>query len=146
MLGNIVNWEKISKIVKKRKILLIEDSADTIGATYKKKSTGYKADISITSFYGSHIINCAGNGGMVCFNNKEQYIKAKLLRSWGRSSSLYDEKSEKIVDSLDKEEDIVKRMDYEIELEALKYVLEKFRNELREKIKAYMTGNLWESR
>jgi CDP-6-deoxy-D-xylo-4-hexulose-3-dehydrase len=54
------------------------------------------ADISITSFYGSHIINCAGNGGMVCFNDKKIYEKAKLLRSWGRSSSLYDEKSEKI--------------------------------------------------
>ena len=33
---------------------------------------------------------------MVCFNNKKLYEKAKLLRSWGRSSSLYDEKSEKI--------------------------------------------------
>ena len=96
LLGNIVNWEKISKIIKKKNILLIEDSADTIGATYKKKSTGYKADISITSFYGSHIMNCAGNGGMVCFNDKKQYLKSKLLRSWGRSSSLYDEKSEKI--------------------------------------------------
>ena len=62
----------------------------------KGKSTGYHADISITSFYGSHIMNCAGNGGMVCFNNKKHYLKAKLLRSWGRSSSLYDEKSEKI--------------------------------------------------
>jgi len=96
LLGNIVNWEKISKLLKKKNILIIEDSADTIGATYKKKSTGYHADISITSFYGSHIMNCAGNGGMVCFNNKENYIKAKLLRSWGRSSSLYDEKSERI--------------------------------------------------
>tara|TARA_X000000950_G_C13819716_1_gene621368 strand:- start:155 stop:883 length:729 start_codon:yes stop_codon:yes gene_type:complete len=67
-----------------------------LGATYKNKSTGYHADISITSFYGSHIINCAGNGGMVCFNDKKKYIEAKLLRSWGRSSSLFDEKSEKI--------------------------------------------------
>ena len=33
---------------------------------------------------------------MVCFNDKKKYIKAKLLRSWGRSSSLFDEKSEKI--------------------------------------------------
>ena len=96
LLGNIVNWDKVSKILKKKKILIIEDSADTIGATYKKKSTGHHADISITSFYGSHIMNCAGNGGMVCFNNKNQYLRAKLLRSWGRSSSLYDEKSEKI--------------------------------------------------
>jgi len=96
LMGNIVNWEKLAPILKKRGILIIEDSADTLGATHKNKSTGHFADISITSFYGSHIINCAGNGGMVCFNDKKQYIKAKLLRSWGRSSSLFDEKSEKI--------------------------------------------------
>ncbi len=96
LMGNIVNWEKIAPMLKKRGILIIEDSADTLGATYKNKPTGHYADISITSFYGSHIINCAGNGGMVCFNDKKKYIKAKLLRSWGRSSSLFDEKSEKI--------------------------------------------------
>ena len=33
---------------------------------------------------------------MVCFNDKKLYEKAKLLRSWGRSSSLYDENSEKL--------------------------------------------------
>ena len=33
---------------------------------------------------------------MVCFNDEKLYKKAKLLRSWGRSSSLYDENSEKI--------------------------------------------------
>ena len=96
LMGNIVNWKRLSPMLKKRNILIIEDSADTLGATYQGKSTGHYADISITSFYGSHIINCAGNGGIVCFNNKNQYLKAKLLRSWGRSSSLYDENSEKI--------------------------------------------------
>jgi len=96
LMGNIVNWQKISPMLKKRGILIVEDSADTLGATYKNKSTGKYADISITSFYGSHIINCAGNGGMVCFNDKKKYLKAKLLRSWGRSSSLFDERSERI--------------------------------------------------
>ena len=96
LMGNIVNWQRLSKILKKNNIIIVEDSADTLGATYNGKSTGHFADISITSFYGSHIINCAGNGGMVCFNNKKLYLKAKLLRSWGRSSSLFDENSEKI--------------------------------------------------
>ena len=96
LLGNLVNWKKIYPYLKKRGIVIIEDSADTLGSKIKNKSSGIYSDISITSFYGSHIINCAGNGGMVCFNNNNQYLKAKLLRSWGRSSSLYDENSEKI--------------------------------------------------
>ena len=96
LLGNLVNWKKIKGYLKNKNILIIEDSADTIGSRIDDKPSSIYSDISITSFYGSHIINCAGNGGMVCFNNKKLYLKSKLLRSWGRSSSLYDEKSEKI--------------------------------------------------
>ena len=96
LIGNLVNWKKIYKILKKKKIIIIEDSADTLGATLDNRSISRYTDVSITSFYGSHIINCAGNGGIVCFNDKNTYNKAKLLRSWGRSSSLFDDKSEKI--------------------------------------------------
>ena len=96
LMGNICDWEKIRDLANKYNLVVIEDSADTIGATLKGKLTGSYTDISITSFYGSHIINCAGNGGAVAFNNQKYYEKAKLLRSWGRSSSLFDEKSESI--------------------------------------------------
>ena len=96
LMGNLVNFQKLYPILKKNKIIIIEDSADTLGAIHNKKLPGIYTDISATSFYGSHIINCAGNGGMVCFNDKKLYEEAKLLRSWGRSSSLYDENSEKI--------------------------------------------------
>ena len=98
LLGNLPNWLKIRSLVKKynKKIIIIEDSADCLGSKYLKKSTGYYSDVSITSFYGSHIINCAGNGGYIGVNKKNLYNKMKLLRSWGRSSSLFDEKSERI--------------------------------------------------
>ena len=36
LMGNIVDWEKIYPILKKNKIIILEDSADTLGATYKK--------------------------------------------------------------------------------------------------------------
>lgn len=98
LLGNLPNWLKIKKIIKSfnKNIIIIEDSADCLGSKYNKKSSGHYSDISITSFYGSHIINCAGNGGFIGVNNKKLHNKIKLLRSWGRSSSLFDEKSEKI--------------------------------------------------
>ena len=100
LLGNLPNWKKIRLIARKHKLIIIEDSADALGSTINGLSSGLYTDISITSFYGSHVINCAGNGGMVCFNNKKIYNDAKLLRSWGRSSSLFDEKSEKIENRL----------------------------------------------
>ena len=61
--------------------------------------------MSITSFYGSHIINCAGNGGALAINDEKVMARAKLLRSWGRSSSLYDEQSEAIENRFDVELD-----------------------------------------
>ena len=96
LMGNICRWDKIREIADKYDLIVIEDSADTLGATYKNKSSGSYSDMSITSFYGSHIINCAGNGGALMINDDKVTEEAKLLRSWGRSSSLYDEKSEAI--------------------------------------------------
>lgn len=96
LIGNLPDWKKISNIAKKYNLFVIEDSADTLGAKINGKSSGTYSDISITSFYGSHIINGAGNGGMLCINNKKIYEKSLLLRSWGRSSSLFIEGSEKI--------------------------------------------------
>lgn len=96
LMGNICNWKIIADIAKKYNLKVIEDSADTLGGTIFERSSGSYSDWSITSFYGSHIINCAGNGGMLCVNDESIYKKAKLLRSWGRSSSLFDDQSEKI--------------------------------------------------
>ena len=88
LIGNIPDWKKIKSIAKKNKIKIIEDSADTLGAKINNKPTGIYSDISIASFYGSHIISCAGNGGMFLTNNKKYYERAKVLRSWGRMSTL----------------------------------------------------------
>tara|TARA_A100001011_G_scaffold272949_1_gene282263 strand:- start:16527 stop:17720 length:1194 start_codon:yes stop_codon:yes gene_type:complete len=88
LIGNIPEWKKIRQISNKYKIKVIEDSADTLGASIGGKPTGHYSDISITSFYGSHIISCAGNGGMLMTNDKKLFEKAKVLRSWGRMSSL----------------------------------------------------------
>lgn len=96
LMGNICNWPKIRSIADKYNLKVIEDSADTLGATIDNKSSGFYSDMSITSFYGSHIINCAGNGGALAVNDNKVMERAKLLRSWGRSSSLFDEQSEKI--------------------------------------------------
>ena len=88
LIGNIPDWKKIRKIANKYKLMIIEDSADTLGGMVDGKSTGIYSDISITSFYGSHIISCAGNGGMFLTNNKDFFSRAKVLRSWGRMSTV----------------------------------------------------------
>jgi len=91
LLGNIAEWKKIYKIAKKYNLKIIEDSADTIGYTVNKKNLGAYSDITTNSFYASHIINGAGTGGIVCFNDYKLYERAKLLRGWGRSSAVFNE-------------------------------------------------------
>ena len=97
LIGNIPDWDVIRSIADQNSLKVIEDSADTLGATLRGQSTGARSDISTTSFYGSHIINCAGNGGFIGINDPEMARRLFLLRSWGRSSSLFArEKSEQI--------------------------------------------------
>ena len=100
LIGNVPDWRKIKILAKKYKLKIIEDSADTLGAKINNKPTAIYSDISITSFYGSHIISCAGNGGMFLTNDKKTYDRAKVLRSWGRMSTLIKD-SENINKRLD---------------------------------------------
>jgi CDP-6-deoxy-D-xylo-4-hexulose-3-dehydrase len=95
LIGNLPDWKILREIADKHNLFVLEDSADTLGAEIGGASSGRYTDMSTTSFYGSHIINCAGNGGMLCVNTPEYFDRGRLLRSWGRSSSLFVE-SEKI--------------------------------------------------
>ena len=91
LLGNVPNMEALRKIAKKHKLFFIEDSCDTYGAKFNNKPTGTYSDITTTSFFGSHIITAAGNGGMILTNNPKWHTRAKILRGWGRNSSIFQE-------------------------------------------------------
>ncbi|MDP3941921.1 MAG: aminotransferase class I/II-fold pyridoxal phosphate-dependent enzyme [bacterium] len=87
LLGNVPDLVRLKRFAKKHSLYVIEDSCDTLGATYFKKPTGYYSDISTTSFYGSHIITAGGGGGMILLDNKVWADRAKTLRGWGRGSA-----------------------------------------------------------
>lgn len=91
LLGNVPDMYKLNKLCKRYNLILIEDSCDTLGATFEGKPTGEFSDITTTSFYGSHIITAGGNGGMILLNSDTWHDRARELRGWGRSSSLYNE-------------------------------------------------------
>ena len=80
---------KNKELANKYNLLILEDRS-LLGGKFNNKPTGFYSDISITSFYGMHMINCAGNGGMITTNNKNFYERCMLLRS-GRSSSLFSD-------------------------------------------------------
>src|SRR3546814_5871009 len=53
LIGNLPDWDRIREIADKHGLLVVEDSADTLGATLRGTSTGNRSHISTTSFYGS---------------------------------------------------------------------------------------------
>jgi len=80
--GHPSQMEKIRPWAKKKKLFLIEDSAESCGAIYKGKKIGTWSDMSCFSFEEKKIIT-TGDGGMICLNNKEKYKKLKSLSFHG---------------------------------------------------------------
>ncbi len=91
VLGNSTNMNEIKKIVKEKKLILIEDTCESLGSNFKKKKLGSFGDFGTYSFYYSHQIS-SGEGGMVVCNSKDDYDILLALRAhgWSRDSSKHE--------------------------------------------------------
>jgi perosamine synthetase len=74
--------KELSLLAKKNKLILIQDAAQSLGATYKKKCITSYADFTIFSFQAIKQIS-SGDGGMLVFKDKSIVEKAKRLRWFG---------------------------------------------------------------
>ena len=92
VLGNSTNMTELTKILKRKKIFLIEDTCESLGAKYKNKYLGTYGHFSTFSFYSSHQIS-SGEGGAIACQSKDDYEIIKSLRSHGWSRGLKKEKS-----------------------------------------------------
>ena len=81
---------KILEIIRKNKILLIEDVCESHGATFKGKKLGTFGKISNFSFYYAHHMSTI-EGGMVCTNDKLIYEKIRIMRGHGLLRESRDE-------------------------------------------------------
>lgn len=91
VLGNSTNMDRLMKILKKNKIILIEDTCESLGSKFKSKYLGTFGEFSSFSFYSSHQIS-SGEGGMICCKNFDDYEIIKSLRSHGWSRDLRNAK------------------------------------------------------
>jgi len=88
LIGNAPDWDAVRAIADAHDLLVVEDSCDALGATLRGSPTGTRSHISLTSFANSHIITCAGNGGMVLLDDEALRDRGLLLRRWGRRSEV----------------------------------------------------------
>lgn len=82
IMGNCCDIDKITKIANKYNLLIIEDTCEALGSSYKNKKLGTFGEFGTYSFYYSHHITTI-EGGMVVTNSKENYNLLKCLRAHG---------------------------------------------------------------
>ncbi|PLY05595.1 MAG: aminotransferase DegT [Arcobacter sp.] len=91
--GQCADIETISKICKENNIFLIEDAAESLGATLKGKHTGTFGDFGIYSFNGNKILTTSG-GGMLVSDNEEYIKKAMFYSTQAREPEIFYEHEE----------------------------------------------------
>mgnify|MGYP001168974447 CR=1 FL=1 len=90
LFGLPAEYNKISKIAKKNNLLLIEDAAQSFGATYDDKKTCSFGDIAATSFYPAKPFGCYGDGGAIFTNDSKIAEICRSIRVHGQGTDKYD--------------------------------------------------------
>lgn len=80
--GNVAHVEQLSEISNKHNIPIIEDSAQSLGSTYKGKHTGTFFEMGCYSMYPAKVMT-AGEGGFIVTNNKKLRDKLLMIRNHG---------------------------------------------------------------
>ena len=91
--GTPAKIEEIRKICEKHEVPLVEDSAESLGATYKGKQTGTFGKYGIYSFNGNKIITTSG-GGMLISEDEERIAKVRFWATQAREKARHYEHKE----------------------------------------------------
>ena len=80
--GLLCDLQRLNKIAKKHRLILIQDAAQSLGAKYNNKDIAKYADFTIFSFQAiKHITS--GDGGALCLKNKNLAKKGRVIRWFG---------------------------------------------------------------
>ncbi|MEA3370087.1 MAG: aminotransferase class I/II-fold pyridoxal phosphate-dependent enzyme [Campylobacterota bacterium] len=91
--GMSADIQKIAEVCRLHGVYLIEDAAESLGATFEKKQTGTFGDFGIYSFNGNKILTTSG-GGMLVSDNREWIEKAKFYATQAKEDYIHYEHEE----------------------------------------------------
>ena len=94
--GQCANMESLMEIARKHHLVVIEDTAQAIGADYtfsdgKVAKAGTIGQIGATSFFPSKNLGCYGDGGAIMTNDDEQAAKMRMIVNHGQSKRYHHE-------------------------------------------------------
>ena len=85
--GNMPDMDALAAIAKKHDLFLIEDAAEALGSTYKKKRAGSFGIGSVFSFHRTKTLT-TGEGGMLLLDDEKLRARAMFLRDHGRHATI----------------------------------------------------------
>lgn len=80
--GNVADVGRISEVAKRNGLPVVEDAAQSLGSTYRKRHTGTFFELGCFSMYPSKVMT-SGEGGFVVTNNKNLCRKLQMIRNHG---------------------------------------------------------------
>ena len=89
LFGQMAEMERITEIAKEHGLKIIEDAAQSIGATYKGEKACNIGDVGCLSFFPSKNLGAFGDGGMVCTNDDDIAKTVKELKEHGSSEKYH---------------------------------------------------------
>ena len=90
LFGLPADYDRINAIAEKYDLFVIEDAAQSFGATYKGKRACSLAELGCTSFFPAKPLGCYGDGGAVFTNSDDMAERLKSVRVHGQGSDKYD--------------------------------------------------------
>jgi len=88
--GRLCDMEKLMAIAAKHNLIVIEDAAQALGASFEGKKAGSFGLTGCFSFYPAKILGTAGDGGIMVTNSREIAEKVRLLRDHGQQRATGD--------------------------------------------------------
>lgn len=84
--GHALDMDRLATLSQEFECLIVEDCAQSIGASYKGISTGTAGQMAATSFYPTKNLGALGDGGAILTDNSELAAKARMMRDYGQSA------------------------------------------------------------
>ena len=89
LFGQCCEMDAINEIARARNIYVVEDAAQTIGATYRGQPAGSIGDVGCISFYPTKNLGGCGDGGVITTNDAELADRLRLLANHGMRPRYY---------------------------------------------------------
>ncbi len=90
LFGLPADYDRINAIAAKYDLFVLEDAAQSFGATYKGRKACAVAELGCTSFFPAKPLGCYGDGGAVFTESDELADRLKSVRVHGQGTDKYD--------------------------------------------------------